>query len=512
MTSVDTNQEKEPIYGSLVFSVLFAATYFAAAEIGHALSFPGHIASFWPASGVYLAVLLVNRPCRWPLFIIAAVAGNLSSAVWLHGKSIPVGLALATGNTLEAVAGAWFLLRLCGSPFTLTRLNNVLTFFAVSALFSVAIGATVGAAIIEKAFGDPYWLDWLKWWSGGIVGVLVVAPLMLKFLNEDPDLLHSVRPGRIAEVVFLMAGLALNTEIVFGHQSYELSWTVVPFLLWAALRFEQTGVAWATGVVTIFAVWNTILGLGPFAAGGSSGIERILLVQSFSSIFAVAFLIVGAVVSEVRTLGNAARQGEQRWRELFDEKKQQEQQLEAYRLQLEDANVHLQALATTDGLTRLKNRRAFQEHLADEIERAARYGTPLSLLLLDVDHFKQFNDTFGHPAGDRTLRAVARLLEETARSTDFVARYGGEEFAILLPNTDQCGADALADRFRSAVEEWDWGQRAITVSVGASTLTPGERNGARLIDEADAALYLSKKNGRNCVHHAWQCAGVAIAR
>ncbi len=500
---------KDPFWATVVLPVFFGATYFAAAEIGHALSFPGHIASFWPPSGLYLAVLLVNPLRRWPWFVMAAALGNLSSAVLRHDQSIPIGLALTIGNTLEALAGAWFLLRLCGSPFTLNRLYNVLTFFAVTALFSVAIGATFGAATVENAFGDPYWLVWLKWWSGGILGVLVFAPLVLKIVNQAPNLFRAARPWWVVEASALISGLTLGSEIVFGHQTYELTWTVVPFLLWAALRFEQTGVAWGTGIVTTLAVWNTILGRGPFATAGTTVIESILLVQSFSSVFAVAFLVVGAVVAEVRTLSRSARKGARRWRRLFIAKKRQDCQLEAYRRQLEEANVHLQALATTDGLTHLSNRRAFQEKLTDEVERAARYGTPLSLLLLDIDHFKQFNDTFGHPAGDRVLLSVAVLLEATARSTDFVARYGGEEFVVLLPNTDEYGAEVLADRFRSAIENAAWGQRSITVSVGVSTLVAPEGDGTALIEQADAALYVSKKNGRNCVHHASQCLPVA---
>jgi diguanylate cyclase (GGDEF)-like protein/PAS domain S-box-containing protein len=181
----------------------------------------------------------------------------------------------------------------------------------------------------------------------------------------------------------------------------------------------------------------------------------------------------------------------------------QVQQLEEYRRQLEEANARLALLAATDGLTRLHNRRAFQERLSYEVQRAARDGTPLSLLMLDVDHFKQFNDQFGHPAGDSVLRGVAKLLEETARSTDFVARYGGEEFAVLLPNTPAEGAMVVAERFRRAVKEGHWQEVEITVSVGAATLLSGA-GGATLVEEADAALYLSKRSGRNCARHASQ--------
>jgi diguanylate cyclase (GGDEF)-like protein len=179
-------------------------------------------------------------------------------------------------------------------------------------------------------------------------------------------------------------------------------------------------------------------------------------------------------------------------------------ELEETNARLAKANGRLEVLAVTDGLTGLKNRRAFQEKLQEEVRRVARYSASLSLLLLDVDHFKQFNDTFGHLAGDSVLRGVARLLEEMSRSTDFVARYGGEEFVILLPNTDKQGSLVLAEKVRMAVERSDWRDRPISVSIGVATMAAANGDGMALVKEADAALYHSKKNGRNCVHHAGQ--------
>ena len=113
-----------------------------------------------------------------------------------------------------------------------------------------------------------------------------------------------------------------------------------------------------------------------------------------------------------------------------------------------------------------------------------------------------FNDTFGHPAGDDILRAVSRGLARVVRSTDELARYGGEEFAVILPDTDRAGAMILAERCRRMVEELPWPKRAITVSVGASTKVVGTTSPLVLIEEADVALYRSKKSGRNQIHHA----------
>ena len=175
--------------------------------------------------------------------------------------------------------------------------------------------------------------------------------------------------------------------------------------------------------------------------------------------------------------------------------------LEFQKSQLEETNKELEALATTDGLTGLKNRRTFSAKLAEEHARAVRYHQPLSLLLLDVDHFKQYNDAYGHPAGDAVLRRVAEALGRTARDTDMAARYGGEEFAVILPFTDEAGALVMAERVRAAIADSDWGKRPITVSVGIGTLSLDTPTPDSLTGCADRALYQSKEAGRNRVSH-----------
>jgi len=184
------------------------------------------------------------------------------------------------------------------------------------------------------------------------------------------------------------------------------------------------------------------------------------------------------------------------------ERKQTEMDLLAHRSQLEIANISLRALASVDQLTGLGNRRAFNRQLEDAIADAQRNGHPLSLLMVDVDRFKQYNDDFGHPAGDSALRAVARCLTRSARAGDFVARYGGEEFVVLLPDTDRQQALEVAERLRNSVAQIDTEKRAITASVGVSTRLPTDTldtDLVRLISSADVALYRAKSNGRNQV-------------
>ena len=166
------------------------------------------------------------------------------------------------------------------------------------------------------------------------------------------------------------------------------------------------------------------------------------------------------------------------------------------------AHGKLESLAMHDGLTEAKNRRAFNEKLAEEWSRAQRYGTPLSLVMFDVDKFKTYNDSFGHQAGDEVLKTLARTVMALVRTTDFFARYGGEEFALILPNTDADGAYILAERLRERVEKAKWKERPVTASFGVSTIEIGMTNGESLIEAADKALYLSKERGRNRVTQA----------
>jgi diguanylate cyclase (GGDEF)-like protein len=165
----------------------------------------------------------------------------------------------------------------------------------------------------------------------------------------------------------------------------------------------------------------------------------------------------------------------------------------------------LEARSMTDALTGIPNRRAFDERLVTELALAERYDRPVSLVMIDLDHFKTFNDELGHAAGDRILTSVARLLDDTKRAGDLVARYGGEEFAAILPHADGPAARAWADRLRKAVEALGAGAHGSVPGITASFgVAQARRGGGRsaLVEAADRALYDAKALGRN---------GVAVA-
>ncbi|MBI1892364.1 MAG: diguanylate cyclase [Burkholderiales bacterium] len=174
--------------------------------------------------------------------------------------------------------------------------------------------------------------------------------------------------------------------------------------------------------------------------------------------------------------------------------------------QLREKSRELESQTFTDGLTGIANRRRFDIHLEDEFRRAKREKAPISLIMIDVDFFKNYNDNYGHRRGDEVLTQVASALAEIVnRSGDLLARYGGEEFAAILPSTDEEGAISIAEAMRARVESLGLphthsGAGHITISLGITTLTPdGASDMATLLDTADRALYKAKNSGRNCV-------------
>ena len=177
-------------------------------------------------------------------------------------------------------------------------------------------------------------------------------------------------------------------------------------------------------------------------------------------------------------------------------------------LSLQNALLHgeLERLSVTDRLTELYNHGYFQQRLDEELKRSVRFGHPMSLVMIDIDNFKEFNDNYGHPQGDEVLKAVSAIIRQNLREMDIAARYGGEEFVIVLPETETPGAVAVAERVRSDVETrlFKPGGAAVnrTVSVGVATFPRHASNAIRLLEASDAAMYSAKRAGKNRVEAA----------
>lgn len=204
------------------------------------------------------------------------------------------------------------------------------------------------------------------------------------------------------------------------------------------------------------------------------------------------------------------------YEQLVLELTQAKRNAEQLALELKHANASLRDLALRDGLTGLYNHKYFQDAMGAEVKKSQRYDHPLSLLMLDIDHFKDVNDTFGHPVGDQVLKEVSELLVKLVRHGDIVARYGGEEFAVILPETGTSGAKVLAHRLRRGIEQHrtyhDDTRIPVTVSIGLTcteTLGPDVSQDT-LVALCDQALYMAKRNGRNRVESCGESEAAAV--
>jgi len=198
------------------------------------------------------------------------------------------------------------------------------------------------------------------------------------------------------------------------------------------------------------------------------------------------------LLQEVETMKNSTSRYQQQLDDAQNKLKEQEQILEK-----------LSRDANTDFLTQVNNRAAFDKRLNEEFARYKRYGHIFSVILMDLDHFKDVNDTYGHLAGDRVLRAVASLLNDEKRASDFLARYGGEEFALILPGIDANSALVVADKLRKRVETTTFRYENYSIhtslSAGITTVSPEDQTPTDVLKRADDATYEAKNKGRNQV-------------
>ncbi|MGW8246688.1 MAG: diguanylate cyclase [Acidiferrobacterales bacterium] len=259
--------------------------------------------------------------------------------------------------------------------------------------------------------------------------------------------------------------------------------------------------------------------------GGMSGVEllkeikqidsiaHVIVMTSYASIdSAVAVIKAGAYdylikpFEDLELVLSAANRAMQSVH-LMREKEVLMQSLKQKNLELELANKRLQEIAVRDGLTGLFNHRYFQEILSKELARSARHNRDLSLLFLDVDDFKKYNDTHGHQLGDTLLKQLSHIIKDAMREGDVVARYGGEEFVVVLPETDNACAVQVAEKLRKLVEgfafrgEETQPQGKVTISLGVSNRI-SDSTTASLIQRADQALYKAKSEGKNCIRTA----------
>jgi len=434
-------------------------------------------AIWWPTNGLALALMVRNDRSKWPIILACVLTGS-----WIgnlrHGWPLSSWIINAIANTAGPILGALLLPRFEKLEDWLQESHLVFKFVAFPLLLAPAVSAAIFASnahLIQH--GLNFWTTFQTRADSDMLGYAMFTPLVLVLSSKERY--RNIRTDEMVMSVFLLSLVAASTYVVFWQSSYALIFVPVSVILLASLRLNFAASVLAVNLLACLATTATMHGKGPLTLGAGVGLDhRIFVLQGFLALTMVTIFSVSVVKLE---------------REVFQTK-----------LQL--AYKEMEKLATTDALTGLANRRLFEETIKSEWFRAQRNGDSLALLMIDVDHFKSYNDRFGHPAGDACLCAIVQAIQdERCRSSDLLARYGGEEFLLLLPAATIGYATQVAEDIRLRVEGLherpENGSRCpVSVSVGCAAMTPAPGLfPSLLVAASDEALYRAKRNGRNRV-------------
>lgn len=438
-----------------------AAAYFVTGWLGLKLAVVNpSVTAVWPPAGIALAALVLAGYEVWPAIMVGAFLVSIATT-----GSVPGSVAVAAGNTLAALVGAFLVKRFARGRRAMERARDVFGLAVLAGMGSTLVSATAGSLVVALE-GTAHWSDfssiWLTWWLGDAVGDIVVAPVVLLWAQRPRIRWTPAQALELAAVLvcIVVVGVAVFDGVFpWRGAHYPLEFLCVPLLLWAAFRLEPREAATLVLILSGVAIAGTLSGFGPFVR--RTWAESLLLLQAFAGVTAVMTLVLAAAVAERR-----------------------------------EAEERLRRLAVSDPLTGLSNYRQLVQALDTELKRSSRTDRPFAVVLMDLDGLKVINDRFGHLVGSLALRRVAETLLGSCRGIDTAARFGGDEFALVLPETGEAAAWHVARRVAERVAR-DGEDPALSVSIGVAV---HPRDGASLeglLNAADRSLYETKAHHRS---------------
>jgi diguanylate cyclase (GGDEF)-like protein len=448
---------------------------------------------FWPLNGITIAILIMRPRSDWPLLLLAVSLGT-GIGGYFDGNSISSTLVQRALSVLEVLLSACLLPRF----FSLTswlRLPLLYLRFAGAVTVGPVISGLLASAYFHEFHASPFLTSFNSWALADAMGIAATLPLVLALFSKETRAMHGAKQwlkcgGTLAVALAVMGAVFLTSR-------YPLIFVLYPLLMLVDWMLGLLGSSIALCAACVLAVFLTEHGYGPFANTAGLGVSQNLAVQLYLGFHLLGFLPISILFVEQRRMDR----------------------------ELREALARTAALASLDGLTGVANRRTLDSHMEQQWQLAARAGTCVALLMIDADHFKQFNDQLGHQAGDECLRVLAATLKKhVSRPSDLVARFGGEEFAVLLPATPLEGAQRVAELIRAAVFDLginrgnsfravetatDTSFERMTVSIGCAALVAQASVDVRqLVELSDRALYTAKRMGRNRVCSADSAAEV----
>ncbi|HUB52744.1 MAG TPA: diguanylate cyclase [Terracidiphilus sp.] len=443
----------------------------------------GHVPAIWWANSALASAMLLDRRRRWMQLLAAGYVGNVFGHLVFHDPLWEV-FTLSAIDTIETAIAAFGVGYALGRRVDLTRQPQLLRFVGFAVLLAPLVASVLASIALHLVTKSPLTVS-VRWFPASALGMAIVVPVILGLARQETRELFA--PGHLGNTLLYLLMIAAATTAIFTGADFPWLFLIFPPLLFLVVRLGLSGGMLGCCVVAAIGTHFTVaVKGGPFSQLLDPSLEnRILLLQLFLATAVLSVSVVAIVLADLKRANAAAGASEAKYRDLASS---------------------MEALATVDPLTGAANRRQFDRVIQAEWQRAHRLRAPLTLLLLDVDRFKAFNDLYGHLEGDNCLSSIARIaLETTRRSSDTVARLGGEEFAVILPGTPEQGAVEMAERLRKAVLDMKTTHQGnshgvVTVSVGCATVVPRDgESSTEMMAAADAALYAAKAAGRNCV-------------
>ncbi|MCK8514778.1 diguanylate cyclase [Methylonatrum kenyense] len=488
-------------------------SYFLLAHLGVVYTVtPEGIAIVWLPNAMLLAVFLVSPKQYWPVFAGAALLAEIVADV----PAFPLWAALAFGliNLSSVTLAAFLLRRFVDHQFSFHRFRHGLAFLLIGPLLAACLAGLFGA-LVYLGLGradTSYLVLWRTWWFGDALGMLLLTPPLVVIARLGRATWGWPGWPALAETAAVLALILFITNHAFlpaaetTHGHFLTPVLVVPLLLWLAGRYGLIVTSIGVGLVTFQAIRFLRDGLHPFREASPTFV--VWQLQEYLAAVAVAAVGLSLLVRELRRQQGQLEENEaalRAQRNVLEERvRARTRDLRRANRELHELNSRLANYATTDELTGVPNRRAFRERASRYLERAATSGSPVTLLMLDLDHFKKINDGHGHAAGDTVLRAIVQPMRDALRPGDVLARTGGEEFVVLLDDTSLSQGVGVAERIRAGIEEREVHHEEQVIRLSAS-FDVAQWNGAEslneLLDRADQAVYQAKNRGRNRVEH-----------
>lgn len=459
--------------------MVLAVGYLASAMGGLAISRQtGNIATLWPPNGVLAAAMLLTATSRWPMVLIAGALGSVAANL-LNGSGVVAATSITVANLVEVWLVATLLRRGTHSRRLFQEPGDVLVLIAVATVAALAAGG-VSASMAPLISGSPFTRIFVKWVLGDVLGLLVVMPIVI----IAHDLVKYGRDRMLAQRTHLEAALILLLVFVVALAVFRpgmppVQFLIMPTVLLASFRLGPLGAALSTVIAAAVGSVGTMMAAQAATASPDQVTLQVLYFQLYLAVLFLSALPIGSAMARRAQLSH---------------------ELEEAKKDADSVAREMAMLAAVDDLTGLLTRRQFLKELDRAAESAQRAQQPLTLAMIDIDHFKPINDQFGHAVGDQVLMVIGGACRAAVRSTDVIGRLGGEEFAMLMPLTDQQTAYRIVDRLREAVAGisipvGSGASVSVTISIGLAVFEDQQVD--RLLVDADRALYLAKEQGRN---------------